>query len=143
MQTKSLKIGDHDLISRLFIGTGKFTSNQLMPNALDASSSELITVAFCRIGASTDLHDTLIESITCPDIIILPNTFDTYTINEAVYVAQLAREALQTNWTRLEVHPDPRYLLPDVMETPRATEQLVKEGFIIMLCIQADPASCK
>ena len=143
MQTKSLKIGDHDFTSRLFIGTGKFANNQLMSDALDASGSELITVALRRVETSAGLHDTLIESITRPNVIILPNTSGARTADEAVYAAQLAREALQTNWIKLEVHPDPKYLLPDAMETLRATEQLVKEGFIVMPYIQADPVLCK
>ena len=143
MQTKSLKIGHHDFTSRLFIGTGKFANNQLMSDALDASGSELITVALRRVETSAGLHDTLIESITRPNVIILPNTSGARTADEAIYAAQLAREALQTNWIKLEVHPDPKYLLPDAMETLRATEQLVKEGFIVMPYIQADPVLCK
>ena len=143
MQTKSLKIGDHDFTSRLFIGTGKFANNQLMSDALDASGSELITVALRRVETSAGLHDTLIESITRPNVIILPNTSGARTADEAVYAAQLAREALHTNWIKLEVHPDPKYLLPDAMETLRATEQLVglnlvRRGWIIANLFKQD-----
>lgn len=143
MQTKSLIIGGHEFKSRLFLGTGKFASNKLMAEAIRASESELVTVALRRVDTAAGSGDELIRHIAQPNVIILPNTSGARTAEEAVYAAQLAREALHTDWIKLEVHPDPKYLMPDPFETLRATEILVKEGFIVMPYIQADPVLCK
>ncbi|WP_298325097.1 thiazole synthase [uncultured Dokdonia sp.] len=137
-----LKIADKEFSSRLFTGTGKFSSNQLMTEALTASESELITVALKRVDVAKE-EDTMLQSIMRPHVNILPNTSGVRTGTEAVFAAQLAREALETNWIKLEIHPDPKYLLPDPIETLKAAEELVKLGFVVMPYIHADPVLCK
>lgn len=129
--------------SRLFVGTGKFASNTLMREAIVASESELVTVALKRVHTDTVGQDGLIEAVSAPGVALLPNTSGVYTAEEAVFAAQLAREALQTNWVKLEIHPDPKYLMPDPFETLRATEMLARDGFVVMPYIQADPILCK
>lgn len=140
---KSLTIGDKTFSSRLFLGTGKFASDELMRQAIIASRSELVTVALKRIDTVHQQEDHLIEAISMPQIQILPNTSGTHSAEEAIFAAQLAREALGTNFLKLEIHPDPKYLLPDPFETLKATEVLAKDGFIVMPYIQADPILCK
>jgi len=137
-----LKIGDKTFHSRLFTGTGKFSSNQIMEDAIIASGSELVTVALRRVDISKQ-DDDLLAHLNHPHIHLLPNTSGVRTAKEAVFAAELAREALGTNWVKLEIHPDPRYLLPDSEETLKATEQLVKLGFVVLPYIQADPVLCK
>jgi len=137
-----LKITDKTFNSRLFLGTGKFGSNKVMEDAVLASGSELVTVALKRIDLQTDT-DALLNSLLHPQINLLPNTSGARTANEAVFAAQLAREALETNWLKLEIHPDPKYLLPDPIETLKATEELAKLGFVILPYIHADPVLCK
>ena len=128
--------------SRLFTGTGKFSSPQVMEAALLASGSELVTVALKRV----DMHngaDDMLQHLSHPQLHLLPNTSGVRTAKEAVYAAQLAREALETNWIKLEIHPDPRYLLPDPVETLQAAEELVKLGFVVLPYVHADPVLCK
>ncbi|MFV8359195.1 thiazole synthase [Flavobacterium sp. LS1P3] len=136
------KIGDKILESRLFLGTGKFGSNQQMEEAILASGSELVTVALKRIDLETET-DAILAHLKHPKINLLPNTSGARTAKEAIFAAQLAREALETNWLKLEIHPDPKYLLPDAIETLKATETLAKLGFIILPYIHADPVLCK
>lgn len=128
--------------SRLFIGTGKFGSNQVMEEAVKASGSELVTVALKRVDIN-DNDDDMIKHLNIPGINVLPNTSGVRTAKEAVFAARLAREALGTNWVKLEIHPDPRYLLPDPVETLKATKELVKLGFVVLPYVQADPVLCK
>ncbi|MCG8699012.1 MAG: thiazole synthase [Bacteroidales bacterium] len=137
-----LKIADKEFSSRLFLGTGKFSSNKTMQEAIVASGSELVTVALKRVDIKNE-DDDMINHIQIPGINLLPNTSGVRTAKEAVFAAQLAREALETNWLKLEIHPDPKYLLPDPIETLKATEELAKLGFIVMPYIQADPVLCK
>lgn len=137
-----LHIADKTFQSRLFTGTGKFSSNQLMSDALIASESELITVALKRVDVTNE-QDKMLKSIMRPHINLLPNTSGVRDAKEAVFAAQLAREALETNWIKLEIHPDPKYLLPDPIETLKAAEELVKLGFVVMPYIHADPVLCK
>lgn len=137
-----LKIAGKEFKSRLFTGTGKFSSSALMREALLASESELITVALKRIDVKNE-DDDILSHLKQPDINLLPNTSGVRTAKEAVFAAELSREALGTNWVKLEIHPDPRYLLPDAIETLKATETLVKLGFIVMPYIHADPVLCK
>ena len=137
-----LKIGDTLFSSRLFTGTGKFSSSQLMKNALLASESELITVALKRVDVNNQ-DDDILTHLSAPHIILLPNTSGVRTAKEAVFAAELSREALETNWIKLEIHPDPKYLLPDPIETLKAAEELVKLGFVVMPYIHADPVLCK
>ncbi|RPD38448.1 thiazole synthase [Chitinophaga barathri] len=129
--------------SRLFTGTGKFGSSKTMEEAILASGSELVTVALKRVDISNTQQDGMISMLQHPHIHLLPNTSGVRTAKEAVYAAQLAREALETNWLKLEIHPDPRYLLPDPVETLEAAKELVKLGFVVLPYIHADPVLCK
>ncbi len=138
----TLKIADKEFSSRLFLGTGKFGSNKQMEEAILASGSELVTVALKRVDLETET-DTILSHINHSHINLLPNTSGARNAKEAIFAAQLAREALQTNWLKLEIHPDPKYLLPDPIETLKATEELAKLGFIILPYIHADPVLCK
>ena len=140
MQT--LKIADRTFASRLFTGTGKFSSNEQMRRAILASESELVTVALKRVELD-DANDDILAHLRHERIHLLPNTSGVRNAREAVFAAQLAREALQTNWIKLEIHPDPKYLLPDPVETLRATEELARQGFVVLPYIQADPVLCK
>ncbi len=137
-----LRIGEHEFSSRLFIGTGKFSSNRIMREAIEASGSEMVTVALKRIDTD-NREDELLTHILRPGVQLLPNTSGVRDAKEAVFAAQLAREAFETNFIKLEIHPDPRYLLPDPIETLKATEELAKDGFIVLPYIQADPVLCK
>ncbi|WP_159730774.1 thiazole synthase [Sphingobacterium sp. 18053] len=138
----NLHIADRVFESRLFLGTGKFGNLTEMSDAIVASASQLVTVALKRID-QTSADDSLISALDLAAIHLLPNTSGARTAEEAVLAAQLAREALETNWVKLEIHPDPRYLLPDPIETLRATESLAKRGFVVMPYIHADPVLCK
>jgi thiazole synthase len=140
--TDVLKIADKTFNSRLFTGTGKFSSSQQMREAIVASGSELVTVALKRVEVENAADDILIH-LKESHINLLPNTSGVRTAKEAVFAAQLAREALETNWIKLEIHPDPKYLLPDAIETLKAVEELVKLGFVVMPYIHADPVLCK
>jgi thiazole synthase len=137
-----LKIGKHNFNSRLFTGTGKFSSNQVMHDAIKASGSELVTVALRRVDMNNS-EDDLLAHLDIPELSILPNTSGVRDAKEAVFSAQLAREALGTNLIKVEIHPDPRYLLPDGEETLKATRELAKDGFTVLPYIQADPVLCK
>jgi len=137
-----LKIADKTFKSRLFTGTGKFSSSQLMEEALVASESELVTVALKRVDVQSN-EDDILKHLNHQHINLLPNTSGVRTAKEAVFAAELAREALETNWLKLEIHPDPKYLLPDPIETLKAAEELVKKGFIVLPYIHADPVLCK
>jgi thiazole synthase len=139
---QKLKIADKEFTSRLFTGTGKFSSSTLMKEALLASESELITVALKRVDVTNE-EDDILSHLNHANINLLPNTSGVRTAKEAVFAAQLAREALETNWIKLEIHPDPKYLLPDPIETLKAAKELVKLGFVVMPYIHADPVLCK
>ena len=128
--------------SRLFLGTGKFRSNAEMKAAIAASGTEMVTVAMKRIELG-DNDDDMLAHVVRPEIQLLPNTSGVRDAEEAVFAAQMSREAFGTPWLKLEIHPDPRYLLPDSTETLRATEMLAKEGFIVLPYCQADPTLCK
>jgi thiazole synthase len=138
-----LQIADTIFNSRLFTGTGKFSSSVLMEEALLASGSELVTVALKRINVKNNDTDDILNHLQHPHIRLLPNTSGVRNAREAVFAAQLAREALETNWIKLEIHPDPKYLMPDPIETLKATEELAKLGFIVLPYIHADPVLCK
>ncbi|CAM1347969.1 thiazole synthase [Tenacibaculum halocynthiae] len=142
MINTKLTIADKTFSSRLFTGTGKFSSSQLMKESLIASESELITVALKRVDVQNE-EDDILSHLNHSRINLLPNTSGVRTAKEAVFAAELSREALETNWVKLEIHPDPRYLLPDPIETLKAAEELVKQGFVVMPYIHADPVLCK
>lgn len=139
---QKLKIADKEFNSRLFLGTGKFGSSKQMEEAVLASGSELVTVALKRVDLETETDD-LLAHLNHPIINLLPNTSGARNAKEAIFAAQLAREAMETNWLKLEIHPDPKYLLPDPIETLKATEELAKLGFIVLPYIHADPVLCK
>ncbi len=139
---KDLIIAGKRFESRLFTGTGKFGSNRIMEEAILASGSELVTVALRRVDVTSD-QDDILAHLCHPQINLLPNTSGVRNAKEAVFAAQLAREALGINWVKLEIHPDPKYLLADGEETLAATRILAKEGFVVLPYIQADPVLCK
>ncbi len=139
---EKLIIGQRVFNSRLFLGTGKFSSNVLMSDAIAASRTEMVTVAMKRVDM-TNKNDDLLSHIVKHNIQLLPNTSGVRNAEEAVLAAQLAREAFGTDFIKLEIHPDPKYLLPDPVETLKATEQLAKMGFVVLPYIQADPVLCK
>ena len=142
MQDK-LIIGGREFDSRLFVGTGKFSSNALMLESILASGSEMITVAMKRIDMDNAREDDMLRHINREKVQFLPNTSGVRDAREAVLAAKLSREIFNTNFIKLEIHPDPKYLLPDPVETLKATEILAKEGFIVLPYIQADPVLCK
>ncbi len=138
----NLEIAGVEFTSRLFTGTGKFSNSKLMQEAIDASGSELVTVALKRVDIN-DSEDDILSHLKNPRIKLLPNTSGVRNAKEAIFAAELAREALETNFLKLEIHPDPRYLMPDGMESLIATEELAKRGFIVMPYVHADPVLCK
>ena len=129
---EKLVIAGREFNSRLFLGTGKFNNNNLMADAIKASETEMVTVAMKRIELEDKQDDLLAHIVQNPNIQLLPNTSGVRDAEEAVFAAQMAREAFGTNWLKLEIHPDPRYLLPDSIETLKATEKLVKLGFVVL-----------
>ncbi len=140
-----LKIADREFTSRLLVGTGKFASNELMRDALEASGTELVTVALRRADLSGrgDPFANILDFIDPKRFFLLPNTSGARDADEAVRLARLAVAAGLPSWVKLEIHPDPRYLLPDPIETLAAAETLVKEGFTVLPYINADPVLAK
>lgn len=138
---KTLSIGGHILKSRLFLGTGKFNSSQALADAIEASGSQLVTVALRRINFNQS-HDDILSVIDRKKVEIMVNTSGARTAQEAIQIAKVARHA-NFNWIKLEIHPDPHYLLPDPIETLAAAEFLVKEGFIVLPYMNADPVLAK
>jgi thiazole synthase len=136
-----LVIADRSFTSRLFLGTGKFPSTESLRQAIDASGTELVTVALRRVDP-TALGDDILDAL--PDgVLLLTNTSGAVDADEAVRLARLARAAGHPTWIKLEITPDPRYLLPDPVETLRAAEVLVAEGFTVLPYCPADPVLCK
>ncbi|MBE6328545.1 MAG: thiazole synthase [Bacteroidales bacterium] len=138
----NLIIAGREFKSRLFVGTGKFPSNLVMEQAILASESEMVTIAMKRVDLEDEQDDMLVH-VRHGHIQLLPNTSGARCAEEALMAARLAREAFGTNWLKLEIHPDPRHLLPDSVETLKATEILVKEGFVVLPYCQADPILCR
>lgn len=138
-----LKIGDREFTSRLFVGTGKFSSPDIMLEAIKASDSQMITVAMKRVNMMNEASDEMLTHINREHVQLLPNTSGVRNAKEAVLAAQMSREIFQTNFIKLEIHPDPKYLMPDPIETLRATEEFAKDGFVVLPYIQADPVLCK
>ena len=137
-----LLIGDKTFTSRLFTGTGKFNDQQIMVESLRASQSELVTMALKRVDMENK-DDDILAPLIKNGMNLLPNTSGARNAKEAIFAAQLAREALQTNWVKLEIHPDPKYLLPDPIETLKAAEALADDGFVVLPYVHADPVLCK
>ena len=139
---EALTIADKTFNSRLLVGTGKYGSGEIMQRSLEASGSELVTMAMRRV--QLDGHDDhILDYLPRERYNWLPNTSGVRDAREAVLAAELAREALGTNWLKLEIHPDPKYLMPDPIETLKAAEQLVQAGFVVLPYIHADPVLCK
>ena len=138
-----LKIGNREFTSRLFVGTGKFLSPDKMQEAVIASQSQMITVAMKRVNMMNEATDDMLTHINREKVQLLPNTSGVRDAREAVLAAQMSREIFGTDFIKLEIHPDPKYLLPDPVETLKATEELAKDGFIVLPYIQADPVLCK
>jgi thiazole synthase len=137
-----LVIAGREFDSRLLVGTGKFASPDIMAEALKASGAEIVTVALRRVDIDNKNDDTL-AAIDRSRYLLLPNTSGARDAGEAVRLARLARAATGINWLKLEVTPDPYYLLPDPVETLKAAEILVKEGFVVLPYINADPVLSK
>ena len=141
--TDSLVIAGVELRSRLFVGTGKYTSDDVQLAALEASGCEVVTVALRRVDLDDPKKKTILDVIDWKRYRILPNTAGCPTADEAVRIARLARSMGLSDWVKLEVIPDPRYLLPDPEETLKAARILVREGFKVLPYINADPVLAK
>ena len=137
-----LVIAGRQFESRLLIGTGKFASNKLMAEAIDESGTEIVTVALRRVDIENE-DDDMLSVIDRDKYLLLPNTSGARDADEAVRLSRLARAATGIEWVKLEVTPDPYYLLPDPVETLKAAEILVKEGFVVLPYINADPVLAK
>lgn len=140
-----LTIAGRTFSSRLFLGTGKFPSNEAMRDALSASGTQIVTVALRRadLTGTHDPYANILDFIDPEKYLILPNTSGAMNAEEAVRLARLAAAAGLPKWVKLEIHPDPTYLLPDPIETLKAAEILVKEGFTVLPYINADPVLAK
>jgi thiazole synthase len=145
LQNQPLIISKRVFRSRLILGTGKFSSPEAMRDALEASGAEIVTVALRRADLSgrKDPFANILEFIDAKRYLLLPNTSGAMNATEAVRLARLAAAAGLPKWVKLEIHPDPRYLLPDPIETLAAAETLVKEGFTVLPYINADPVLAK
>ena len=142
---RPLVIAGREFQSRLLVGTGKFSSPEAMRDALAASGTQIVTVALRRadLSGKKDPFANILEFIDPKRYLLLPNTSGAMNAEEAVRLARLAAAAGLPKWVKLEIHPDPRYLLPDPVETFKAAEQLVKEGFTVLPYINADPVLAK
>ena len=145
VSNRPLEIAGRKFQSRLLAGTGKFSSPEGMRAALEASGTEIVTVALRRVDLSgkKDPFANILEFIDPQRYLLLPNTSGAMNAEEAVRLARLAAAAGLPKWVKLEIHPDPRYLLPDPIETLKAAEILVKEGFTVLPYINADPVLAK
>jgi thiazole synthase len=137
-----LVIAGKEFSSRLLVGTGKFASCEIMAEAMEKSGTEIVTVALRRVDIENKNDDTL-RAIDVKRYLLLPNTSGARDGEEAVRLSKLARAATGINWVKLEVTPDLYYLLPDPVETLKAAEILVKDGFIVLPYINADPVLAK
>src|ERR1700738_3139414 len=145
ISSSPLVIAGREFQSRLLVGTGKFSSNTIMHDALRESGTEIVTVALRRANLSGN-HDpfaNILDFIDPKQYLLLPNTSGAMNAEEAMPLARLAASAGLPKWVKLEIHPDPDYLLPDPIETLKAAEQLVREGFVVMPYINADPVLAK
>ena len=143
MSSEILEIAGEKFDSRLFVGTGKFSSGETLSQVIEYSGTEMVTVAMKRANIGDDSRDSILPYIQKAGVKVLPNTSGVRDAKEAIFVARMAREALNTNWLKLEIHPDPKYLMPDPTETLHATKELAKDGFIILPYCHADPVLCK
>ncbi len=144
-EVENLVIAEREFGSRLMVGTGKFAANQTMREALAACGTEIVTVALRRadLSGNADPFANILDFIDPERYLVLPNTSGAMDAAEAVRLAKLAAAAGLPKWVKLEIHPDPNYLLPDPVETLAATELLVKDGFTVLPYINADPVLAK
>jgi thiazole synthase len=140
--TSPLVIAGVELRSRLFLGTGKYGSHHVMRESLAACGTDLVTVALRRVRTD-GADDDLVSHLDTSRYRLLPNTSGVRDRHEAILAAELAREALGTNWLKLEIHPDPKYLMPDPVETLAATQELARRGFVVLPYVHADPVLCR
>ena len=145
LKNKPLTIADRVFKSRLMVGTGKFASNELMRDSLESCATEIVTVALRRadLTGGDDPQADILKFIDPYKYLVLPNTSGAMDADEAVRLARLAEAAGLPKWIKLEIHPDPTYLLPDPIETLKAAEVLVKEGFTVLPYINSDPVLAK
>lgn len=145
LSNQPLVIAGRIFRSRLILGTGKFSSPEAMREAMDASGAEMVTVALRRadLSGKGDPFANILEYVDQKRFLLLPNTSGAMNADEAVRLSRLAVAAGLPKWVKLEIHPDPRYLLPDPVETFRAAEMLVNEGFTVLPYINADPVLAK
>src|SRR5204862_5151681 len=145
LKNAPLIIAGREFQSRLLVGTGKFSSPHMMREALAASGTAIVTVALRRadLSGKKDPFANILEFIDAEKYLLRPNTSGAMNAEEAVRLAKLAAAAGLPKWVKLEIHPDPRYLLPDPIETLKASEMLVKEGFTVLPYINADPVLAK
>lgn len=139
----ALTIAGKRFASRLFLGTGKYASPEETVAALDASGAELVTVAIRRLDLDNPNARTELDYIDWERYSVLPNTAGCRTVDEALLTARLGRSVTGSNWVKLEVIPDPKYLMPDPIGTLRAAETLIAEGFVVLPYIHADPVLAK
>jgi thiazole synthase len=137
----ALVIAGREFGSRLFLGTGKFPSNAALAAAIDASGTEMVTVALRRIDPTAD--EDILDAVDPAKVLLLTNTSGADDADEAVRLARLARSGGYPTWIKLEITPEPRYLLPDGVETLKAAEVLCREGFTVLPYVNADPVLCK
>jgi len=138
----NLEIASRQFDSRLLVGTGKFSSSPAMAEAIEASGTRIVTVAMRRVDIENE-NDDMLAAIDRQKYLLLPHTSGARDAEEDVRLAKLARAATGINWLKLEVTPDPYYLLPDPVETLRAAEILVKDNFVVLPYVNADPVLCK
>jgi thiazole synthase len=139
-----LVIAGREFASRLFLGTGKFPSNAALRGAIETSGTEMVTVALRRVDpTATDSEGDILDAVDPARALILTNTSGADDAEEAIRLARLARAAGLPTWIKLEITPEPRYLLPDPVETLKAAEVLVAEGFTVLPYVNADPVLCK
>lgn len=143
MNDTAFEIAGRRFASRLMLGTGKFASADALRAAIAASGAEIVTVALRRVDLAKADGDGILSAIDRNQQLILPNTSGARTADEAVRLARLARAAGLDPWVKLELTPEPRYLLPDAVETLKAAETLVQDGFVVLPYIQADPILAK
>lgn len=142
-QTDALILGNHQFKSRLFLGTGKYSNADLMMRSVAASQSELVTVALRRFDRDRT-HDNLLEPLLSnPNIAIMPNTSGARNAAEAIKAAKIARELCDSRFIKIEIHPNPRHLMPDPLETFEAARALAADGWYVMPYIPADPVLAK
>ena len=139
MSEEQLRIGEWSFRSRLILGTGRHRSDEELVASLEASGAEVVTVAIRRLDLDTPGQRTILDLIDPSKYTVLPNTAGCRTSEEALMVARLARSLGLPNWVKLEVIPDPKYLLPDPLGTVEAARQLLQEGFTVLPYIHADP----